>query len=45
MDWLAKILVINVALSLSVLSPELVKASEKCELEIGALKRDVADRY
>lgn len=45
MNWLAKILVINVALSLSVLSPELVKASEKCELEIVALKRDVADRY
>ena len=45
MNWLAKILVINVALSLSVLSPELVKASEQCELEIGALKRDVADGY
>jgi len=45
MNWLAKILVINVALSLRVLSPELVKASEKCELEIVALKRDVADRY
>jgi len=43
MDWLAKILVINVALSLSVLSPELVKASEQCELAIGALKKDVAD--